>query len=73
MIAKLTGRDCDIMSDAQRLRPQGSEVERLLADSTLANTILGWKPLIGLEEGLQRTVEWFAEHKGNYRANGYTT
>jgi dTDP-glucose 4,6-dehydratase len=29
-------------------------------DITLARTVLGWEPRIGLEEGLRRTAAWFA-------------
>ncbi|MDQ3979746.1 MAG: GDP-mannose 4,6-dehydratase, partial [Actinomycetota bacterium] len=29
-------------------------------DITLARTVLGWEPRIGLREGLTRTAEWFA-------------
>jgi len=28
-------------------------------DITLARTILGWEPQVGLEEGLARTIAWF--------------
>ena len=30
----------------------------------LASEVLGWKPEVGLEEGLGRTIEWFREHAG---------
>jgi dTDP-glucose 4,6-dehydratase len=30
----------------------------------LASQVLGWKPEVGLEEGLGRTIEWFCEHMG---------
>jgi dTDP-glucose 4,6-dehydratase len=28
----------------------------------LAGEVLGWKPEVGLEEGLSRTIEWFRAH-----------
>jgi dTDP-glucose 4,6-dehydratase len=31
-------------------------------DITLARTELGWEPSVGFEEGLQRTLAWFARH-----------
>ena len=31
-------------------------------DTTLAETLLGWKAQISLEEGLRRTAPWFAQH-----------
>ncbi len=33
------------------------------ADITKANTILGWKPEISLEEGIKRTVNWYFDNK----------
>lgn len=47
-----------IESDSARLRPEASEVMRLLSDNTLARDLLGWTPQISLEEGLARTIAW---------------
>ena len=63
LIAKLMGREVEFTSDEQRLRPQGSEVERLWADNTLARELMGWAPkypgVEGLSRGLRETIEWF--------------
>ena len=50
-----------VVCDDERLRPAGSEVERLLADSTLMAELTGWHPAVPLDEGLARTAAWFAE------------
>ncbi|HET6420193.1 MAG TPA: GDP-mannose 4,6-dehydratase [Geobacteraceae bacterium] len=34
------------------------------ADITKAGELLGWKPEIGLDEGLRRTVDWYLENRG---------
>ena len=64
LIAQLMGRDVEFSSDEQRLRPQGSEVERLWADNTLARELMGWAPayagIEGLSRGLRETIEWFS-------------
>jgi dTDP-glucose 4,6-dehydratase len=60
-----------IESEDKRLRPQGSEVERLLASSQLAQTILGWQPKVSLEEGLMRTIAWIKNNLDFYRGNTY--
>jgi len=31
-------------------------------DPTLAHEVLGWRPVVGAEEGLARTLEWFLQH-----------
>jgi dTDP-glucose 4,6-dehydratase len=32
-------------------------------DTTLAETTLGWRPTVSSEEGLRRTVAWFAAQR----------
>lgn len=59
--------------DKERIRPEESEVKRLLGDNTLIRSMTTWKPKYSLEEGLARTVVWFKEN-GNlaaYRSKGY--
>ncbi|MEV8447594.1 GDP-mannose 4,6-dehydratase [Streptomyces parvus] len=57
-----SGRDAEIVVDPARLRPAGSEVHRLLSDNTRARTWARWEPQVGLEEGLERTSAWVADH-----------
>ena len=71
-IASLVGRDVRIECDEQRIRPEKSEVERLLADNTLAKALIDWEPLFTLEEGLDQTIAWFRENLAGYRADVYT-
>lgn len=64
LIAELMGRKVELESEEQRLRPPGSEVERLLADNTRARALAGWTPEYagadGLRRGLHETIEWFS-------------
>jgi dTDP-glucose 4,6-dehydratase len=71
LIGKLTGREVTVQSDEQRSRPEKSEVERLLADNTLARTVLGWTPRYTLEEGLSRTIDWVRTHLDRYTPDAY--
>jgi dTDP-glucose 4,6-dehydratase len=62
-LGRLIGHDeIEIVSAAERSRPRGSEVERLLADTTLARRILGWEPKIPQEEAFRQTIEWYRRH-----------
>jgi NAD dependent epimerase/dehydratase len=71
LIERLAGRPLHIESDSQRLRPEASEVERLLADVSKAERLLNWKPQVSLEDGLERTIEWLGRHMDRYRPGVY--
>jgi len=65
------GRDVPLVSQEERVRPRGSEVERLLADNTRARDLLGWEPRHSLEEGLRLTIDWIRDNLESYRADAY--
>ena len=71
LIAKVMGKSITIETDERRVRPKDSEVERLLADNTLAQSLLGWKPTISLEEGIEHTIDWIGRHLERYRPSVY--
>ncbi len=62
-IAGIMGAEIEIETDAQRLRPAKSEVERLWASNAKAREYLAWEPqyggLDGFRRGLAETVAWF--------------
>ncbi|HEX3146254.1 MAG TPA: GDP-mannose 4,6-dehydratase [Pyrinomonadaceae bacterium] len=70
-IAGLLGEEISIVCEEERLRPGKSEVERLHADNSLAASLMGWTPQVSLDDGLQRTIDWIAEHRDLYRVAGY--
>jgi NAD dependent epimerase/dehydratase len=72
VIAKIIGINPTVESDDNRIRPGKSEVERLIADNTLAHKLLGWEPRLTLEEGLSQTVDWMREHLAKYRPGVYS-
>jgi NAD dependent epimerase/dehydratase len=53
--------DAQIITDAKRLRPETSEVFRLIGDNTLITTLTPWQPLYELDTGLRDTIAWFRE------------
>jgi len=71
LILKLMKKDLPIVSEGERVRPEGSEVERLCADNEKARTLLGWAPRFTLEDGLTRTIEWISENKEKFRSGVY--
>ncbi|MCP5463714.1 MAG: SDR family NAD(P)-dependent oxidoreductase [Deltaproteobacteria bacterium] len=64
LIAEVMEKDVTIKQDQSRLRPEKSEVERLLASNELAAKLLNWKPEYagtdGLRKGLYKTAQWFS-------------
>ena len=70
MVAKVCDRDVSIASDQQRIRPAGSEVERLLCDASLLTEKTGWRPEYELEQGLEIMVEWM--RKSNFNRNPFS-
>ncbi|HSB01649.1 MAG TPA: SDR family NAD(P)-dependent oxidoreductase [Anaerolineales bacterium] len=71
LIARLMGRSLEIEDEAERVRAAGSEVERLVADASLARELLGWEPRLSLEDGLEKTITWIQEHLDFYRPGLY--
>lgn len=78
LIAEVMGVALEIHCDSARLRPDASEVERLLADNRKARRLLNWQPryagLEGLRAGLRETVAWFRDpaHLQAYKPLRYT-
>jgi NAD dependent epimerase/dehydratase len=62
-----------ILIDDIRLRPEASEVDRLLGNSSFLRNSTDWKPINSLETGLEKTIRWFSikENLDKYKANIY--
>jgi len=62
-----------IKENEERIRPQKSEVTRLLGSNEKIRNLTNWSPEYSLEEGLEETIEWFRnpENVKNYKANVY--
>jgi len=71
IIIDLIGRDVKIVVDEERLRPEKSEVMRLLSDNTKARERLGWSPQVDIREGLSHTITWIRDHLDLYRIGTY--
>ena len=64
IIKKLMNSDVQFIRDNQRIRPKKSEVLRLWCDNTQIEKITGFKPLVDIHQGLQKTIDWFTS-EGN--------
>lgn len=78
VIAEAMGVEVEVTTDAERLRPEKSEVDRLLAANEKAQQLAGWTPQFagrdGLRRGLRQTADWFRqpENLAHYKTGTYT-
>jgi NAD dependent epimerase/dehydratase len=72
MLMDIVGHRVPILCEEERLRPEKSEVNRLLADASLLRRLTPWTPQVGFADGLQRTVEWLRSHPDNLAPMRYT-
>jgi len=71
MLMEACDRKVSIVSDDQRLRPETSEVNRLLADATRLNKLTGWKPQVQMLDGLKKTVKWIRANLKHFNPTSY--
>ena len=69
VMLSIIGKKAEIFKDDERVRPEKSEVDRLMCDNSKARKLLGWEPRIDLTDGLRRTIDWFKSHVGEYRTS----
>jgi len=60
-----------IICDEERLRPEKSEVERLLGANEKIKNLTNWTPKYTLARGLQETIAWMRDNVGRYKADIY--
>lgn len=70
-VAARLGRPIRVEVERQRLRPEKSEVQRLLSDNRLARQKLNWAPKVGFDDGLERTIAWIRERLDLYQPGKY--
>ncbi len=71
LCADVVGVEVETRTDEARIRPDGSEVMVLESDPSLARELLDWKPTVSLEDGLQATADFLAEHGSGVDASRY--
>ncbi|NKF05588.1 SDR family NAD(P)-dependent oxidoreductase [Clostridium gasigenes] len=62
-----------ILEDNTRIRPEKSEVNRLLGSNKKLKELTSWQSEYNLEQGLLKTIEWFKKegHLSKYKTNLY--
>ncbi|GJE42604.1 GDP-mannose 4,6-dehydratase [Methylobacterium soli] len=72
-ILALMGLDKPIVSEEARMRPEQSEVLKLVSDNGLARRTLDWTPQVDLDEGLRLMIDFVLANPGFYRTDRYVT
>jgi dTDP-glucose 4,6-dehydratase len=57
------GDDRQVVVDESRLRPGATDVMALRVGYEKLNRETGWEPKVSWEEGVLRTIRWYAEHQ----------
>jgi NAD dependent epimerase/dehydratase len=70
-VIDLIGKPVRIEMDPARLRPEKSEVQRLLSNNKLAQQKLNWTPQVSLIRGLEQTIDWIRYHLEYYLPGKY--
>lgn len=63
--------DVRIISDDQRLRPENSEVHRLLGSNEKIKRLTNWTPKYTLKTGLAETIEWIKNNLDRFKTDIY--
>ena len=70
-IIKQINPNAKLVCDEQRLRPEKSEVNRLLGSNVKIKSLTAWEPKYSLEEGISETIEWLRHNLDKYKTDIY--
>jgi len=70
-IGKLVGRTLDVQQENERVRREGSEVQRLISNNNKAQSLMDWTPKVDLDAGLAATLEHIRKFPDDYQPRGY--
>lgn len=63
--------NAEIVCDEQRLRPEKSEVNRLLGSNEKLKSLTDWKQRYTFEQGIEETISWIRENMNAYKTDIY--
>jgi NAD dependent epimerase/dehydratase len=73
LLCDISGRSVDVESDEDRIRPEKSEVNRLLADNSKIKSLTNWSSAIPFVDGLSETYHWVRQHLDEFDPQIYAT
>jgi NAD dependent epimerase/dehydratase len=70
-VEELLGRELEVIQEDQRIRPERSEVMRLVSDPSRMRQLTGWQAQVALNDGLATTLSWMESAPTTYDVNRY--
>ncbi len=72
LLMRIVGNEVPIRCEESRLRPEKSEVNRLLADNSLIHSLTSWRSRMPFATGLEHTVEWIRGNLASFDIGRYS-
>jgi nucleoside-diphosphate-sugar epimerase len=71
LVQEIVGSNKTVIEDIGRVRPEKSEVFKLICDNRKAKALLDWEPKISFKEGLFQTIDFIEKNRASYTSEGY--
>lgn len=66
LVSKLTKKNKNLSIEKERIRPENSEVQRLVCDYTKFSKLTTWRPQVSFEKGIKLTIDWYKKNQSKY-------
>lgn len=71
LVREMTGSKAEISQEGSRVRPEKSEVMKLICGNKRINELTGWKPSTSFEDGIRETIEYVKNNLDKYKTDIY--
>lgn len=71
LIQEIVGTNKIVIEDIGRVRPEKSEVFKLICDNRKAKELLNWEPKVTLNEGLIQTIDFIRKNISSFNSDSY--
>jgi len=71
ILSSIANINAEVVIDESRVRPEKSEVNRLLADNSLIISNSNWRPKVKFHEGLEKTYNWISNNLDKFNVKDY--
>ena len=71
LVQEIVGSNKMVVEDIERVRPEKSEVFKLICDNRKAKELLHWEPKVTLKEGLMETIDFIQKNSSSFNSDQY--